>query len=140
MEDLDLPCRLAQACHHRPLRLRGPLNGEIFKTYIADVLVPTLRPGDIVVMDNLGSHKSKAVRALVRKAGARVWFLPPYSPDLNPIEQVFSKLKHLMRKAQERTTERHGLARPPAHVLLVRGMRQLRRQLRISLQWEMIPP
>lgn len=57
-------------------------------------------------MDNLGSHKGIAVRTLVRKAGARVWFLPPYSPDLNPIEQVFSKLKHLLRKAQERTTER----------------------------------
>lgn len=73
---------------------------------MADVLVPTLGPGDIVVMDNLGSHKGRAVRQLVRKAGARVWFLPPYSPDLNPIEQVFSKLKHLLRKAQERTSER----------------------------------
>ena len=73
---------------------------------MADVLVPTLRPGDIVVMDNLGSHKGRAKRELVRKAGARVWFLPPYSPDLNPIEQVFSKLKHLLRKAQKRKSER----------------------------------
>lgn len=88
-----------------PFVFEGPINGEIFRTYVADVLVPSLKPGDIVVMDNLGSHKSKAVRALVRKAGARVLFLPPYSPDLNPIEQVFAKLKHMMRKAQERTTE-----------------------------------
>ena len=75
-----------------PFVFEGPINGEIFKTYVADVLVPTLRPGDIVVMDNLGSHKGRAIRELVRKAGARVWFLPPYSPDLNPIEQVFAKL------------------------------------------------
>jgi transposase len=88
-----------------PFVFEGPINGEIFKTYVADVLVPTLRPGDIVVMDNLGSHKGRAIRELVRKAGARVWFLPPYSPDLNPIEQVFAKLKHLLRKAQERTSE-----------------------------------
>ena len=89
-----------------PLVFEGPINGEIFKTYVADVLVPTLRPGDIVVMDNLGSHKGRAKRELVRKAGARVWFLPPYSPDLNPIEQVLSKLKHLLRKAQKRKSER----------------------------------
>ncbi|MBK8839715.1 MAG: IS630 family transposase [Hyphomonadaceae bacterium] len=89
-----------------PFVFEGPINGEIFKTYVADVLVPTLRPGDIVVMDNLGSHKGRAIRELVRKAGARVWFLPPYSPDLNPIEQVFAKLKHMLRKAQERTSER----------------------------------
>ena len=88
-----------------PFVFEGPINGRIFKTYIADVLVPTLRPGDIVVMDNLGSHKGRVIREMVRKAGARVWFLPPYSPDLNPIEQVFSKLKHLLRKAQERTSE-----------------------------------
>lgn len=68
--------------------------------------MPTLRPGDIVVLDNLGSHKERAVRAMIRAAGARLWFLPPYSPDLNPIEQVFSKLKHLLRKAQERSRGR----------------------------------
>ena len=73
-----------------PFVFEGSINGEIFRTYIADVLVPTVRPGDIVVMDNLGSHKGRAIRDLVRKAGARVWFLPPYSPDLNPIEQVRS--------------------------------------------------
>jgi len=69
------------------------------------VLVPTLRPGDVVVMDNLGSHKGKAVRQAIRKAGAHLIFLPPYSPDLNPIEQVFAKLKTLLRKAAERTVE-----------------------------------
>ena len=69
------------------------------------VLLPTLREGDIVIMDNLGSHKGKAVRALIRSAGAKLFFLPKYSPDLNPIEQVFAKLKHLLRKAAARTVE-----------------------------------
>ena len=70
-----------------------------------EILVPTLAPGDIVVIDNLGSHKSKAIRGAIRCAGAKLFFLPPYSPDLNPIEQVFSKLKALLRKAQERTVD-----------------------------------
>ena len=69
------------------------------------VLVPTLKSGDIVIIDNLGSHKGKAVRQLIRAAGAKLFFLPKYSPDLNPIEQVFSKLKHLLRKAAARTVE-----------------------------------
>jgi putative transposase len=69
------------------------------------VLVPTLRPGDVVVMDNLGSHKGNAVRQAIRRAGAHLLFLPPYSPDLNPIEQVFAKLKTLLRKAAERSVE-----------------------------------
>jgi transposase len=73
--------------------------------YIEQVLVPTLRPGDIVIIDNLGSHKGKAVRRAIRAAGAKLFFLPPYSPDLNPIEQVFAKLKILLRKAAERTVE-----------------------------------
>ena len=68
-------------------------------------LVPTLRAGDIVVMDNLGSHKGKVVRELIRSTGAKLFFLPKYSPDLNPIEQVFAKLKHLLRKANARTVE-----------------------------------
>ena len=83
----------------------GPINADCFLAYVSQVLVPTLKPGDIVIMDNLGSHKGEAVRAAIRTAGARLIFLPPYSPDLNPIEQVFSKLKHLLRKAQERTLE-----------------------------------
>jgi transposase len=88
-----------------PFVLDGPINGEWFLAYVEQVLVPTLSPGDVVVMDNLGSHKSKAVRQAIRKAGAHLIFLPPYSPDLNPIEQVFAKLKTLLRKAAERTVE-----------------------------------
>src|SRR6516164_9568067 len=88
-----------------PWLLDGPIDGESFRTYVERVLVPTLRPGDIVVMDNLGSHKGKAIRALIRAAGAKLLFLPKYSPDLNPIEQVFAKLKQLLRKAAPRTLE-----------------------------------
>lgn len=88
-----------------PWVVDGPINGELFRLYVEKILVPTLKPGDIVILDNLGSHKSKAVRAAIRAAGARLLFLPPYSPDLNPIEQVFAKLKHLLRKAAERTLE-----------------------------------
>jgi len=88
-----------------PFVLDGPINGEWFLAYVEQVLVPTLSPGDVVVMDNLGSHKGKAVRRAIRRAGAHLIFLPPYSPDLNPIEQVFAKLKTLLRKAAERTVE-----------------------------------
>ena len=87
------------------LRVGGPINGETFLAYVEQVLVPTFKPGDIVVIDNLGSHKSKALRRAIRAAGAKLFFLPPYSPDLNPIEQVFAKLKTLLRKAAERTVE-----------------------------------
>src|SRR6202008_1126261 len=99
---------LAALRHDRieaPGVIDGPINGESFLAYVEQMLVPTLRPGDIVVIDNLGSHKSKAVRRAIRAAGARLFFLPPYSPDLNPIEQVFAKLKTLLRKAAERTVE-----------------------------------
>lgn len=88
-----------------PFVLDGPINGDWFLAYVEQVLVPTLKPGDVVVMDNLGSHKGKAVRRAIRQAGAHLLFLPPYSPDLNPIEQVFAKLKTLLRKAAERTVE-----------------------------------
>ena len=88
-----------------PCVFDGPINGVRFLAYVTEVLVPTLKPGDVVVLDNLGSHKGKAVRDAIRNAGARLAFLPPYSPDLNPIEQVFAKLKHLLRRAQERTVE-----------------------------------
>ena len=99
---------LAALRHNRieaPWLLEGPIDGETFQLYVEKVLVPTLRPGDIVIIDNLSSHKGKAVRRLIRAAGAKLLFLPKYSPDLNPIEQVFAKLKHLMRKAQPRTVE-----------------------------------
>jgi transposase len=88
-----------------PCVIDGPINGDSFLAYVEQVLLPALRPGDIVVIDNLGSHKGKAVRRLIRSAGAKLFFLPPYSPDLNPIEQVFAKLKTLLRKAARRTVE-----------------------------------
>jgi transposase len=99
---------LAALRHDRivaPWLVEGPIDGESFRTYVEKVLVPTLRDGDIVILDNLGSHKGKAVRTLIRAAGARLFFLPKYSPDLNPIEQVFAKLKHFLRKAAARTAE-----------------------------------
>ena len=86
-----------------PCVLDGPINRTLFTAYVEQMLAPTLLPGDIVILDNLGSHKGKPARAAIRKAGAHLLFLPPYSPDLNPIEQLFAKLKHLMRKAEERT-------------------------------------
>jgi transposase len=99
---------LAALSHDRieaPWLIDGPIDGERFRTYVEKVLVPCLNADDVVVMDNLGSHKGKAVRALIRSAGAKRFFLPKYSPDLNPIEQVFAKLKHLLRKAQARTED-----------------------------------
>jgi transposase len=88
---------------HRSALFDGSINGEAFLAYVRQFLVPTLSPGDVVIMDNLGSHRGKLVRKAIRQAGARLLFLPKYSPDLNPIEQVFSKLKHLLRKAQARS-------------------------------------
>jgi transposase len=88
-----------------PWVLNGPINGDAFRTYVEKELLKTLQPGDVVVLDNLGSHKNKAVRHMVRAKGAKLFFLPPYSPDLNPIEQLFSKIKHAMRKAMGRTVE-----------------------------------
>jgi transposase len=88
-----------------PCVFDGPINGVCFRAYVEQQLVPVLKPGDIVVMDNLGSHKSVAVRRMIRAVGARLWFLPAYSPDLNPIEQAFAKIKHWMRQAQKRTIE-----------------------------------
>ncbi len=88
-----------------PWLLDGPINGQSFLTYVEKVLAPTLLPGDLVIMDNLGRHKGKPVRQAIRRVGARLFLLPKYSPDLNPIEQVFAKLKHLLRKAAARTRE-----------------------------------
>jgi transposase len=99
---------LAALRHDRidaPCVIDGPINGRAFLAYVEQFLVPKLKPGDIVIIDNLGSHKGKAVRQAIRKAGAKLFFLPPYSPDLNPIEQLFAKLKALLRKAAERTLE-----------------------------------
>ncbi|KQU75447.1 DDE endonuclease [Aminobacter sp. DSM 101952] len=88
-----------------PCVFDGPINGQCFRAYVEQQLVAVLKPGDIVVMDNLGSHKSAAIRQMIKAAGARLWYLPPYSPDLNPIEQTFAKIKHWMRQAQKRTVE-----------------------------------
>jgi transposase len=86
-----------------PMVLDGPINAELFQAYVEQVLIPDLRPGDIVVMDNLGSHKGAGVRAAIEAAGAELLYLPPYSPDFNPIEKAFSKLKAMLRKAAART-------------------------------------
>jgi transposase len=88
-----------------PCVFDGPINGQCFRAYVEQQLVAALKPGDIVIMDNLGSHKSAALRSILKAAGARLWYLPPYSPDLNPIEQAFAKIKHWMRAAQKRTIE-----------------------------------
>ncbi len=81
----------------------GPINGDWFEAYVTQVLIPELRPGDVVIMDNLSSHKRASVRERIEAAGATLRFLPPYSPDFNPIEKAFSKLKAMLRKAEERT-------------------------------------
>ena len=99
---------LAALRHDRisaPWIIDGPINGELFTVYVEQVLAPTLAKGEIVVLDNLSSHKGKAVRNAIRARAAHLIFLPPYSPDLNPIEQVFAKLKHLIRDAEPRDVE-----------------------------------
>ena len=88
-----------------PFVLDGPINRDAFEVYLDKVLVPELRPGDLVIMDNLSSHKGPKVREMIEAAGAGLLYLPPYSPDFNPIEKAFSKLKALLRKAAERTVE-----------------------------------
>jgi transposase len=88
-----------------PMVLDGPMNGPAFLAYVEQVLAPTLQPGDIVIMDNLAPHKSAAVRKAIEAVGARLLLLPPYSPDLNPIENAFAKFKALLRKAAERTVD-----------------------------------
>jgi transposase len=91
-----------------PCVIDGPIKGISFRAYVEQFLVPALSAGDIVIMDNLGRHKGQAVRRLIRSVGAKLFFLPRYSPDLNPIEQVFSKLKTLLRKADRAPLRPHG--------------------------------
>jgi transposase len=88
-----------------PCVIDGAINGEMFRAYVEQFLAPTLAPGDIVIMDNLSSHKVAGVRQAIEATGATLLYLPPYSPDLNPIEQFFAKLKALLRKAAARTIE-----------------------------------
>jgi putative transposase len=99
---------LAALRHDRvtaPWLIDGPIDGQSFLQYVEQVLVPTLKPGDIVIIDNLGSHKGKAVRHAIRAVGAKLFFLPKDSPDLNPIEKFFAKLEHWLRKAARRSAE-----------------------------------
>jgi len=88
-----------------PFVLDGPINRLAFETYVAKVLIPELRPGDLVIMDNLSSHKGPRVREMIEAAGVELRYLPPYSPDFNPIENAFAKLKAFLRKAAERTMD-----------------------------------
>ena len=88
-----------------PCVIDGPMNGNAFLAYVEQVLAPSLKPGDIVVLDNLSAHKVPGVRETIEAAGARLLYLPPYSPDFNPIEQLFAKLKTLLRKAAERSID-----------------------------------
>jgi len=88
-----------------PCVIDGPMNGNAFLAYVEQVLVPTLKPGDVVVLDNLSAHKVPGIREAIEAAGAKLLYLPPYSPDFNPIEQLFAKLKALLRKAAERSME-----------------------------------
>jgi putative transposase len=115
-----------------PFVLDGPVNGECFKTYVEKVLVPTLAAGDLVLMDNLGSHKGKAIRRAIRAAGAKLFFLPKYSPDLNPIEQVFAKAETPpTQSGGTHRRSRHRRHRPAARNLHPSTMHQLFDQCRI---------
>jgi transposase len=115
-----------------PWLIDGPINGERFRLYVEKVLLPTLRPDDLVVIDNLGSHRGKAIRRIIRSVGAKLFFLPKYSPDLNPIEQLFAKLKHWLRQ-RRRSLRRCRVQRyrPHPRHRHNRRMRQLLRQRRI---------
>ena len=101
----DLPGGAAPRRAERALRLRRADRWQLLPGWVEQHLVPTLKPGDIVILDNLASHKGKAVRQAIRKAGARLWFLPSYSPDLNRFEQTFAKIKRCTQDVQKRTVE-----------------------------------
>jgi transposase len=88
-----------------PMVIEGPTDADVFQAYVQHVLVPRLRPNDIVVWDNLSPHKSAEVQAAIHAAGAEVWFLPPYSPDMNPVEQLWSKVKAFLRALEARTLD-----------------------------------
>jgi transposase len=114
-----------------PWLLEGAMNGDAFLTYVRRVLGPTLRKGDIVVLDNLSSHKVEGVRQAVEARGATILYLPPYSPDFNPIEKFFSKLKSLLRKAAPRSLEPPTLHHPQHPFIgLIHRMPQL-----LRLRW-----
>jgi transposase len=129
---------LAALRHDRivaPWVIDGPINGEAFRAYVEKILVPTLAQGDIVVLDNLGSHKGKPARTAIRAAGAHLLFLPPYSPDLNPIEQVFAKLKTLDAKGAHPSLRRHlANGRQNPRSVRPRRVRQLPQKLRLPFR------
>ncbi len=115
-----------------PMVLEGPMTGAAFRAYIEQVLVPTLKPGDVVIMDNLPAHKVSGVKEAIEAAGATRLFLPSYSPDFNPIEQAFAKLKAQLRKAAARTVDALWAAIAHAiELLYTHRMRKLLQQLRI---------
>jgi transposase len=116
-----------------PMVLDGPMTGEVFRAYVEQVLVPELQPGDVVVLDNLAAHKVAGIREMIQAARASLLYLPPYSPDLNPIEQLFAKLKALLRKAATRTKEALWAHRRTARSLLSQGVPELSQQLRIRV-------
>lgn len=105
-KNLTLLCALSNSGPQAALVIEGAVNGDVFETYVREVLCPTLRTGQTVVMDNLSSHKRVAVRTLIESVGCRLVYLPPYSPDFNPIEMLFSKLKAALRRAGERTKDK----------------------------------
>ena len=100
-----MTCQAVAPISHRSHHIHKTRGGDWFEAYVGQVLLPTLRPGDVVIMDNLSSHKRASVREMIEAKGARLRFLPPYSPDFNPIEMAFSKFKALLRKAAERTVD-----------------------------------
>ena len=116
-----------------PCLFDGPINGERFHAYVEQFLVPTLKPGDVVILDNLGSHKGKAVRKAIRDVGGRLVFLPKYSPDLNPIEQVFAKFKTLLAKGRGAKLQSHLRLRRNPRPIPARRMRRIPQERRIRV-------
>jgi transposase len=104
-EDLTMLGALSASGVEALMTVNGATDGEVFLAFVREVLAPTLEPGDVVIWDNLGAHRSAAVRAVVEARGARLLFLPPYSPDMNPIERCWSKMKTFLRAAKARTRE-----------------------------------
>lgn len=116
-ENITMLAALSLAGIDAPMTIDGAVDGLVFKTYVEQVLAPTLQKGDVVVMDNLGAHKVKGVREAIEGCGAKLIYLPPYSPDLNPIEKCWSKIKTYLRAAKARTRE--ALEKALAEALLL---------------------
>ena len=104
-QTFTLVAALRDDCMTAPMMIKGAMNSETFLAYVQQCLVPTLKPGDIVIMDNVAAHKSEGIRQAIEAAGASLRYLPPYSPDLNPIELAYSAFKAFLRKCAERTEQ-----------------------------------